>query len=343
MITGEITMKKVIIFGATGNVGSYVTKYASEFFNRDEYEVIASGRRQTSVFDQFGVNFVQVDMLNKTDFTKLPQEDVYAVVLLAATIPSYMSDYSGEKYLETNIMGTYNVLEYCLKVKADRILFSQTVFDISLYAAEDTNVVLKPDLPPYFSYSGDHAVYVISKNTAIELLKHYYAEYGLKYFVFRFPTIYEYSTFQYYYPNGVKTIRPLYKQINRAKKGEPVELWGDPEYAKDMVHVYDCAQMLCKAVLVNRENGFYNVGTGIPVTLQEQCQAIIDVFSPKDNTSTIEYHPGKSGGGFLMDITNAKEELGYEPVYDVHKLFEDYKYEATLDRFKELRGIDEFP
>ena len=336
-------MKKVIIFGATGNVGSYVTKYASEFFNRDEYEVIASGRRQTSVFDQFGVNFVQVDMLNKTDFTKLPQEDVYAVVLLAATIPSYMSDYSGEKYLETNIMGTYNVLEYCLKVKVDRILFSQTVFDISLYAAEDTNVVLKPDLPPYFSYSGDHAVYVISKNTAIELLKHYYAEYGLKYFVFRFPTIYEYSTFQYYYPNGVKTIRPLYKQINRAKKGEPVELWGDPEYAKDMVHVYDCAQMLCKAVLVNRENGFYNVGTGIPVTLQEQCQAIIDVFSPKDNTSTIEYHPGKSGGGFLMDITNAKEELGYEPVYDVHKLFEDYKYEATLDRFKELRGIDEFP
>lgn len=336
-------MKKVIIFGATGNVGSYVTKYASEFFNRDEYEVIASGRRQTSVFDQFGVNFVQVDMLNKTDFTKLPQEDVYAVVLLAATIPSYMSDYSGEKYLETNIMGTYNVLEYCLKVKADRILFSQTVFDISLYAAEDTNVVLKPDLPPYFSYSGDHAVYVISKNTAIELLKHYYAEYGLKYFVFRFPTIYEYSTFQYYYPNGVKTIRPLYKQINRAKKGEPVELWGDPEYSKDMVHVYDCAQMLCKAVLVNRENSFYNVGTGIPVTLQEQCQAIIDVFSPKDNTSTIEYHPGKSGGGFLMDITNAKEELGYEPVYDVHKLFEDYKYEATLDRFKELRGIDEFP
>ena len=182
-------------------------------------------------------------------------------------------------------------------------------------------------------------MYVISKNTAIELLKHYYAEYGLKYFVFRFPTIYEYSTFKYYYPNGVKTLRPLYKQIERAKKGEPLELWGDPKYAKDMVHVYDCAQMLCKAVLVNRDTGFYNVGTGIPVTLEEQCQAIIDVFSPKDHPSTIEYHPGvKSGGGFLMDIENAKRELGYEPVYDVHKLFEDYKYEEQFDRFKSLRG-----
>jgi len=331
-------MKKVIVFGATGNVGSYVTKYASEFFKDTEYQVIASGRRNTDVFDQFGVEFVQVDMMNKADFDRLPQEDVHAVILLAATIPSYMSDYSGEAYLRTNVMGTYNVLEYCRKVKCDRIMFSQTVFDVSLYSQNDPNYVINPYDAPNFSYTGDHAMYVISKNTAIEMLKHYYEEYGLKYFVFRFPTIYEYSTFKYYYPNGVKTMRPLYRQIERAKKGEPLELWGDPKYSKDMVHVYDCAQMICKAVIANRDKGIYNVGTGIPVTLEEQCQAIIDVFSPKDHPSTIEYHPGKSGGGFLMDITNAKEELGYEPVYDVHKLFEDYKYEEQFDRFKSLRG-----
>ncbi len=332
-------MKKVIIFGATGNVGSYVTKYASEFLPEKGYEVIASGRRETDVFEQFGVKYIPVDITKKEDFEKLPQDDVYAVILLAATIPSYMKEYSGEKYLNTNIMGTYNVLEYCRKVNADRILFSQTVFDISLYSSDDSKRVLDPHLPPYFDYSGDHAMYVISKNTAIEMLKHYLKEYGLKYFVFRFPTIYEYSTFQYYFPNGIKTMRPLYKQINRAKNGEPLELWGDPNYAKDMVHVYDCAQMLCKAVLFNgKDCEIYNVGTGIPVSLKEQCQAIIDVFSPKEKPSVIEYHPGKSGGGFLMDITNAKEDLGYEPVMDVHKLFEDYKYEATLNRFKSLRG-----
>lgn len=331
-------MKKIVIFGATGNVGSYVTKYASEFFDEKDYEVIATGRRNTDVFNQFGVEFIQVDMLNKEDFDKLPQEDVHAVILLAATIPSYMSDYSGEAYLRTNVMGTYNVLEYCRRVKADRVLFSQTVFDVSLYSQNDPNYVIDPYDAPNFSYTGDHAMYVISKNTAIEMLKHYYEEYGIKYFVFRFPTIYEYSTFKYYYPNGVKTMRPLYRQIERAKNSEPLELWGDPNYSKDMVHVYDCAQMLCKACLVNKDTGIYNVGTGIPVTLQEQCQAIIDVFSPKDKPSTIEYHPGKSGGGFLMDITNAKEELGYEPVYDVHKLFEDYKYEEQFDRFKSLRG-----
>lgn len=293
-------MKKIIIFGATGNVGSYVTKYASDFYNDKEYEVIASGRRDTDVFKQFGVKYISVDITHQNEFERLPQEDVHAVILLSAIIPSYMSEYDGKKYLDTNIMGTYNVLEYCRKINCDRILFSQTVFDISLYQTENPSRVLKPDLTPNFSYSGDHAMYVISKNTAIEMIKHYHEEYGLKYFIFRFPTIYEYSTFKYYYPNGIKTLRPLYKQIEHAKNGEPVELWGDPNYAKDMVHVYDCAQMLCKATLVDREKGFYNVGTGKPVTLQEQCQAIIDVFSPKDNPSIIEYHPGVSRRRFFI-------------------------------------------
>ncbi len=99
-------MKKIIIFGPTGNVGSYVTKYASEFFEDKDFEVVATGRRNTDVFEQFGVRYIQADMLNIDDFRRLPQDEVYAVILLAATIPSYMDDYSGEKYLQTNIMGT---------------------------------------------------------------------------------------------------------------------------------------------------------------------------------------------------------------------------------------------
>ena len=329
-------MKKIIIFGATGNVGSYVLKYAREYFDTKEYEVIASGRRKTDFFEKRGIPYYSVDLTKAEDFDVLPQEDVYAVIYLAAEIPSYMDDYQPDKYIKSNIIGAYNVLEYCRKIKADRILFSTTVFDISLSATN--GAVLKPDMPHNFSYKGDHAVYVISKNTAIELIEHYHQEYGLKKFIFRFPTIYNYSPYHYYYPNGVKTLRPVYRMIEQAKKGEPIELWGNPEYSKDMVHVYDCAQMICKAVEVNREEGFYNVGTGKPVTLKEQIETIIKVFSPKDHPSEIIYCPEKpAGGGFLMDVQNAKEELGYEPQYDCLKLFEDYKKEMEINRFEELR------
>lgn len=330
-------MKKIILFGATGNVGSYMVKYMSEYFNNIDYQVIASGRRETKVFDQFNIPYISVDITKVEDFAKLPTENVYAVVLLSAVIPSYMSEYHSDKYLTTNILGTYNVLEYCRKVKADRILFSTTVFDISLY--EKNGAILSDDLPYNFSYKGDHAVYVISKNTAIELIKHYRQQYGLHSFIFRFPTIYAYSPFPYYYPNNVKTLRPIYRFIETAKKGEDLELWGNPEYATDMVHVYDCSQMFCKAIEANADKeDIYNVGTGMPVTLQHKFEAIIKVFSPKNHASKIIYCPEKeNSGGFLMDVTKAKKKLGYKPVYTVEKLFEDFRDEMKINRFSDLR------
>ena len=88
-------MKKIIIFGATGNVGSYVHKYACEYF-KDRYEVIASGHRQTDFFAKQGQEYVSVDISKAEEFDKLPQEDVYAVIDLAAQIPSYMKGYQPE-------------------------------------------------------------------------------------------------------------------------------------------------------------------------------------------------------------------------------------------------------
>lgn len=44
-------MKKIIIFGATGNVGSYLTRYCTEFFDKDEFEIIAVGKRDTDAFN----------------------------------------------------------------------------------------------------------------------------------------------------------------------------------------------------------------------------------------------------------------------------------------------------
>ena len=128
--------------------------------------------------------------------------------------------------------------------------------------------------------------------------------------------------------------------IDMAQKGETLEIWGDPNYKTDMVHVYDFSQELCKAIEVNKNEGFYNIGTGKPITLEEKVKTIIEVFSPKDNPSKIVYRPEKkNSGGFMLDITNAKEELGYEPKYGIKELLEDYKKEMEINRFAELRGV----
>lgn len=329
--------KKILIFGATGNVGSYLLKYAIEYFNKEEYDIIASGRRKTDFFQKKGIEYYSVDITKEAEFEKLPAENIHAVMLLSSQIPSYMDNYRPKKYIDSIIVGGFNVLEFCRKHHVDRIIYTQTVFDVSSYPH---NVVLKCDAKPHFSYTGDHAIYVISKNAMLELIEHYYQEYGLKKFIFRLPTIYSYSPFPYYYPNGIKTKRPIYQMIEKAQNSETIEIWGNPQYAKDMVHVYDFSQMLCKAAEVNRETGFYNVGTGKPVTIEEQIRTIVNVFSPKAFPSPIIYRPDKiCSGGFLMDIENAKEELGYVPQYDCQKLFEDFKKEMEIKRFAELRLV----
>jgi UDP-glucose 4-epimerase len=331
------TKKKIIIFGATGNTGSYLLDYALSYFDPDEYTVIASGRRETDFFTKRGIEYHSVDVANMADFAKLPTSDIHAVILLSAQIPSYMDTYEPRKYVDSIIYGAFNVLEYCRQNKVDRILYTQTVFDVSLYPHDQ---VVEPDVPRNFAYTGDHAMYVIAKNTAVEFIEHYHQEYGIGKFIFRLPTIYSYSPYPYYFPNGVKTMRPVYQMITRAQSGDPLEVWGDPEYAKDMVHVNDFSQMLCRAIEVDRREGMYNIGTGIPVSLREQIETIVDVFSPERHRSEIVFRPDKpSGGGYLMDITNAREELGYEPNYDCRALFEDYKAEMDFGRFRELRPL----
>ena len=62
--------------------------YAIIFFNDTEYEVIASGRRKTVFFDRMGVKYYSVNIANKEEFEVMPKEDIYAVILLPAQMPT---------------------------------------------------------------------------------------------------------------------------------------------------------------------------------------------------------------------------------------------------------------
>lgn len=329
--------KKIIIFGATGNTGAYLTEYCLDNLDLNEFEVIAVGRKKTHFFEKIGAKYYRVDITNEDDFKKLPTEEIYAVVNLAAVLPAYMEGYKPEEYIQTNIVGAFNILEYCRKVNADRILYPQSEGDLSGYWGKE--ILLKPDMPRKFSFKGDHALYVISKNTAVDMIEHYHQEYGIKSFIFRCPTIYAYTPNEYFYVDGKKRILAYRHLMNQALKGEPIEMWGDPTKAKDIVYVRDFCQMLFKAIFTDKDHGIYNVGTGVGVTLKDQIEGLIEVMSPENKKSIIIECPEKPDSReFIMDITNAKEDLGYEPKYYYLDYLKDFKKEMELNRFKELRG-----
>jgi UDP-glucose 4-epimerase len=127
--------------------------------------------------------------------------------------------------------------------------------------------------------------------------------------------------------------------MDRAMSGETVEMWGDPERAHDVVYVKDFCQMLYRALIASGAGGTYNVGTGRPVSLREQIEGIVDVFSPNGKRSQIVHLPEKPNAqSYTFDISNARQELGYEPQYDYMGYLQDFKQEMESDLFDCEKG-----
>lgn len=317
-------MKKILVFGASGDTGSNFVEYFVKNNKNNDYEVIAIGRRDTDFFDKLGVKYIQLDIVNKEDFKKLPTDDVYAVVDLAGYMPARMEGYDPYKYIDINITGTLNILEYCRLNHVDRILYSQSFGDIKDHSED--NVLLTVDLPRKFSFTTDHTIYVMSKNFAVDMIENYYQMYGLKRFIFRLPTVYSYALLsKNYYVDGVEKKIGFSKLIDDAIKGNDIEVWGDKDRQKDMVYVKDFCQMLYKALFVNRDCGYYNVGTGVGTTLEDQVKGLVEIFST-DKKSKILYKPEKpSAPQYIMDIKPAINELNYEPKYDYISMLKDLK------------------
>lgn len=318
-------MKKIIVFGASGDTGQYFIKYFLENYKGKEYELIATGSRETDYFEQFKIPYYQVDITNKKEFLKLPK-DIYAVVDLAGAMPARMKGYDPYKYIDVNITGNLNILEYCRENGVDRILFAQSFGDIKDYGEE--NLLLTVDLPRKFSFTSDHTIYVMSKNFAVDMIENYYQMYGLKRFIFRLPTIYLYSPIDTFYVDGIQKKIGYRLLIDRAKAGEPIEVWGDPSRVKDMVYVKDFCQMLFKALFVKKDCGYYNVGTGVGTSLLDQIKGMVDVFGEEGKTSQLIMRPDRPNAPqYIMDITPAVQELGYKPQYSYLEMLRDFKYE----------------
>lgn len=328
-------MKKIVIFGATGNIGAYFVDYCNEHLDKKEYEVIAVGRKKTSFFQNNDIKYVNVDLNHSEDFDNLPQDEVYALVNFAGLLPAYLKKYDPFAYVETNINGALRILEYGRKTGADRVLYTQTWAEQAGYWGREE--VLSPKMPRKLLYTGDHAFYAITKSMIVDTMEYYKQEYGLKNFVFRLPNVYMYHPDKYYYVDCKKKIIAYRYMIDKASKGEDIEMWGNPDAFKDILYVKDLCQMMFKALFAGNEGGIYNAGTGIKTTLREQIEGMIEVFSPVEKKSKIiEVANGASFTSFVMDIENAVEDLGYSPEYTYIKYLEDYKKEQNLQRFDAL-------
>lgn len=326
-------MKNIIVFGATGGIGAYTALHLNE---SQTYKVIAVGHRKSDngFYEQYGIQYLSVDIADYKTFDVLPKEDIYAVVNLAGVLPA--RSYDPRMYIQSFTMGQLNVLEYMKEVGCKKIISAQTPAD--LWYLQNTTEPMPADAQRSFPPSTDHSVYTIAKNAAIDITEYYHNTFGFSRFILRFFNVYMYHPNPYYHVDGIKRMISFRLLMDRATNGDDIEVWGDPSRSKEMLYVKDLSQLIEQCIESTLEGGIYNVGSLKQVTLEEQIDGIIEVFT-KEKKSRKIYCPEKPDALFNhLDISKTIKELGYTPKYTYIDSLRDFKEEQEANRFELLWG-----
>ena len=331
--------KMYIIIGATGFIGMYTV----EHFLKKGYQVLATGRNPVmrEELEKMGASCISLNIEDETEFAKLPTEGVEGVILLGGLLPANApvdidSDENAADYIRVNVEGTIHVLEYCRKNNIKKVISTSSYADVA--RSWKKGVALKETEPRNFNYTGDHAVYVFSKNAATDTMQYYNEQHGMQCASFRLPPVYGVGPHSEIYVNGKYYKTGIGTFIDNAMEGKDIEIWGDPKITRDIIYVKDVARAFELAMLSDKTSGLYNMTSGTEVTLEEQVQAVIDVFG-QDKGSKIVYCPEKKNNtpSFLFDMSKAKEDFGFVPEYlSYHKIMEDYKTELESGRWDKL-------
>ena len=113
--------------------------------------------------------------------------------------------------------------------------------------------------------------------------------------------------------------------VEAALRGEPFHQPDGGDFAVDQVYIDDTVQGVLLALNKERHRyEAYNIATGVAPTLRDTANAVNRAI-PGARVTVGDSGPYKHGGTVLsaikgaLDISRAREELGYEPRFDLQK------------------------
>jgi len=325
----------ILIFGAAGFIGTYL----SDQLRRDGYEVIASDFSEIgeAYYREQGIPYHRVDITRKEEFERLPVEGVDAVVHLASVQPANVSEqkYDPRDYVRVNALGTLNILEFCRVNRVPKIIYTCSHRNTQgMWAEKSGRPILESD-GRSIKFTGEYAMFSISESAAADCVEHYAQTHGIEGIVLRLPPVYGYGPHTEIFKDGKPLKTGFQIFIENAERSRPLELWGDPANGRDIIYVKDVVSAIGLALEKTDMGGLYNISSGRRLTLKEQAECIIRLFSPPGRPSEICYLPEKPNliESYVYDIDKARRAFGWQPEYSFEDMLLDYRKEIDSGRF----------
>lgn len=326
-------MKKILIFGVTGNSGRELARY----YLKKGWVVYGVGRKD-NLHEIEDVLYIKGDITDLSLYDNLPSE-VDVVVNFAGVQPSIMENSEStnlyatlREYIEININGVYNILEWVSKSKIRSYIYSTTHRDYEGYWK--SGIVLENNMPTSINYKGDHAMYAISKVTGQMIGDYLLPLKSVRCFNLRLPMMFQVPESPYYLVNGERRIMPFLKIIKDAIEGKILEIWGNPNMKRDYVYVDNLVKLIDGCVESSISGGTFSVGTGEGATTEYFIKTIAEVFGQGSNHKIIykpEQYTYKSA---VYNVDEQKRLLGYNPIL-LREMLEKIKYKLFNEGYLE--------
>ena len=233
--------KKIVIFGGSGFLGSHV----ADFLTKRKYDVFIFDIKKSLYRNRFQ-KFILGDTLNKIQVNKVLKNC------------SYVFNFSGEadigkskkfplETLESNIIGTANILQACLKNKIKKYLHASTVY----------------------VNSEQGGFYRSSKQSAELIIENYNEFFNLDFVIMRFGSLYGPRANQFNF-----ITKAVYEAIDK----RVINRMGNGEEIREYIHIYDAAELCCKLIEKKYKNTIVNItGSGPSLKVKNVLNLIKEI------------------------------------------------------------------
>jgi dTDP-glucose 4,6-dehydratase len=290
---------KILVTGGAGFIGSNFIRHvlaarkSYELINYDKLTYAGNLANLQEIADDPRYTFIRSDICDAVSVEKA-MRGCDAVVHFAAESHVDRSIYEPAPAIDTNVRGTFNLLEAARALRIDRFLQISTdeVYgDLPPEAFADENSPVQPSSP-----------YSASKAGADLLVLSYVRTYGLPALITRSSNNYG----PYQFP---EKFLPL--MITNALEQKPLPIYGDGKQQRDWLHVEDnCRGILC-VLEKGRAGEVYNIGgSDIEENLTVARRLLRLMDRPESLVHRVKDRPGHDRR-YALRCQKMQDELGW--------------------------------
>lgn len=314
---------RILITGGAGFIGSAVIRYIIEntqdsIVNVDKLTYAANLLSLQSLESNPRYCFEHVDICERKELARVfEQHQPDAVIHLAAESHVDRSIEGATAFIQTNIIGTYTLLETA-RSYWDRLNGEKKAAFRFLHISTDEvygDLENKEDLFTEKSPYKPSSPYSASKASSDHLVQAWHRTYDL-------PAIITHSSNNYGFYQYPEKLIPL--MILNALKGKSLPVYGDGLQIRDWLFVEDHAKALYKVLKEGKVGETYNIGGNCEKTNIEIVRTICTLLEElvpnkpagiqkyEDLITYVKDRPGHDVR-YAIDATKIQNELGWQP------------------------------